>query len=743
MSYTTSIATRFFCLVMGVFLFLFAGCDKTEADIYSIAGGCYALKQAEESNFLVLQDGTYGFAKSSKAAAPAFRMRASDLGHYVLYDTDKHYFIAQENGTKTWELKRTSDHKEFRIDFHQEYSDAEWSLESAQQGENVYHLRHLNSDKFLGQNKLVTKGDALQINLSSKENCAIYPEMSLDASGTIRKEAWPNGDVYGFADIHSHLLTNEGFGGGGIFHGAPYHPLGVEHALTDCTEWHGENGQRDLVDYFLSGNSEISVDKLGPIFSTGRVDEFNHATTGYPVFADWPNPRENPTHQQQYYKWLQRSYLGGLRLIVQLATGNSALCELMVGLGSQTAPYTCNDMISVDRTIKAARGMERYIDAQAGGPGKGWFKIVETPADARNAINDGKLAVVLGIEISNVFDCFVVAPDGMPECDVEHVRSEVKEYYQKGIRVIFPVHKYDNGFAGGDGQGGAIEIGNTLNSGHYGNKISECPDFHHNFDSGPIDFGGLNKPRDAYFSEPHFDMSGLADQPLLTLLPIVNSLAGSGLEGDYCQAQGLTQQGIALIEELMGHGMIIDIAHVPRWATLDAFELMDKRKYPAISTHGLKYDGRIYKYGGLSNKGFHGCGRVGEKDTMGEKYREETTKIQKANGLPSPPLAFDLNGFAGSRHPRFGENSHCPQPQANPVTYPFKSFDGNIEFSQPKLGNRVVDFNTEGILHVGLFPELVEDIRGDGMTDADLEPLFRSAESFIRTWEKIESSAGR
>ena len=51
------------------------------------------------------------------------------------------------------------------------------------------------------------------------------------------------------------------------------------------------------------------------------------------------------------------------------------------------------------------------------------------------------------------------------------------------------------------------------------------------------------------------------------------------------------------------------------------------------------------------------------------------------------------------------------------------------------IGERVIDFNTEGLVHVGLIPELIEDARRAGASDADLEPLFRSAEGYIRMWE--------
>lgn len=50
-----------------------------------------------------------------------------------------------------------------------------------------------------------------------------------------------------------------------------------------------------------------------------------------------------------------------------------------------------------------------------------------------------------------------------------------------------------------------------------------------------------------------------------------------------------------------------------------------------------------------------------------------------------------------------------------------------------------LDFNTEGMVHLGLVAELIEDVRRDGVTDEELEPLFKSAEGYIRVWEKSES----
>jgi hypothetical protein len=61
-----------------------------------------------------------------------------------------------------------------------------------------------------------------------------------------------------------------------------------------------------------------------------------------------------------------------------------------------------------------------------------------------------------------------------------------------------------------------------------------------------------------------------------------------------------------------------------------------------------------------------------------------------------------------------------------------------VTFTQPFVGARELDFNTEGLVHIGLLPELIQDARADAESDADLEALFRSAEGYLRMWERAE-----
>ena len=48
------------------------------------------------------------------------------------------------------------------------------------------------------------------------------------------------------------------------------------------------------------------------------------------------------------------------------------------------------------------------------------------------------------------------------------------------------------------------------------------------------------------------------------------------------------------------------------------------------------------------------------------------------------------------------------------------------------------DINLDGFAHYGLMPDFIQDAKNNGLTDADLAPLFSSAEDYIEMWEKIE-----
>ncbi|MFT7580546.1 MAG: microsomal dipeptidase-like Zn-dependent dipeptidase [Myxococcota bacterium] len=723
------------------------------ADIYSPAGGCFTIEASDGTGVRLALATTAGadsfaFVDAAASTTSSFRLRAADLGTYLLYDADRTYVSADVVAgadPELWSLTRPS-----RLDTAVALLDdafispAEWQLEPSLLDAIQYQLMHRASGRYLGVSGLAeASDDAAIIELVAAEGCAVYPELTLDATGEVVPHTWDDGAVYGIAELHSHLNTNAGFGGGGVFHGAPFHRLGVEYALPSCEVHHGEDGKRDIVGFFFDGNATFDLTALLPILTTGEAPDFNHATAGYPDFTEWPNPRKRATHQAMYYRWLERAHLGGLRLMVELATTNSILCDLVLATGAQGVRYECNDMVNVQRQLQAARDMERYIDAQSGGPGKGWFRVVESPQEARDAINLGKLAVVLGIEVSNLFDCFSTPKAGFDGCTPESVDATLDTYKALGVRAIFPVHKYDNAFTSGDGSSGIIELGNLLNSGHYSNFVEDCPGIDTTFDGDSVSFGGLNRPRENYFDPPPIDVSAWRDNLVGTIAPLISAIQEPALEGSWCQKHGMTPLGEHLIQAMMDRGLLIDIGHLPQRALGRVYTMLEANGYPATKTHGNSNGGRLYNLNGLRGSNIGRCGRADRPGGLLGGLAADVQARLDAGHYPAEGLSFDLNGFAGHPRPRFGPDSNCTETQENPVTYPFTSHDGTTTFEAPKIGNRAVDFNTEGMIHIGLLPELLEDARQDGATDAMLEPLFRSAEAYLRMWEQAEAVAAK
>ena len=48
--------------------------------------------------------------------------------------------------------------------------------------------------------------------------------------------------------------------------------------------------------------------------------------------------------------------------------------------------------------------------------------------------------------------------------------NKLEDYFERGVRVLFPVHKMDNAFSAGDGDRRVSDIGNYAHTGHYSNE---------------------------------------------------------------------------------------------------------------------------------------------------------------------------------------------------------------------------------------------------------------------------------
>ncbi len=215
--------------------------------------------------------------------------------------------------------------------------------------------------------------------------------------------------------------------------------------------------------------------------------------------------------------------------MVMHAVNNGLFCTV----SNQKPGFGCDDMAAVDRELQGAKDMQAFIDKQAGGTGKGWYQIVTTPQQARSAIANGQLAVVLGIEVDNLFGC-----KASSNCTPAQVQTSLNKYFGLGVRHLFPVHVSDNGFGGAAIYRPEFNIQNKLVNGYWFN-VRDCSS------------DGFN-----------FQLTSGSNSTAKWLLNPVIALSNFGLPPNYtqpgqCNATLPTPLLDSLIGDMMAMGMIM------------------------------------------------------------------------------------------------------------------------------------------------------------------------------------------
>jgi microsomal dipeptidase-like Zn-dependent dipeptidase len=511
--------------------------------------------------------------------------------------------------------------------------------------------------------------------------CAVFPEADTDVGGRVSRGAAPWAATRGLIDSHFHWMAADMFGGDAHC-GRAWSPFGVATALVDCPD-HAP-GQPGLeFENVLSGNSPTAT----------------HDLVGWPTFKDWPN-RTSLTHENAYYRWVQRTYRGGLRLAVVLFFDNAQLC----GAWPQRE-HDCDEMDSVRREIALLEQLQDYIDAQAGGPGRGWMRIVRSPFQARRVINQGKLAIVMGIETSRLFDCRVL--DGVPSCTNDSIDRSLRDARKAGIRSLEITGKFDNalaGVAGDPGSNGVVtNSGNRLETGSY-LRMKTCE--------------GLP--------------SGAVDKPQLSAFPVAPPF-GEGATPVYpppphCNQLGLSALGEHLINRMADTHTILDPDHMAAIGRIAALDIMERRGYSGvISSHSWSTpvdEPRIYKLGGVVFPKASAIALSSPTDWFVGEY----ARLRK---LRDPRFQFgfgwgsDVNGIAKQPAPR----------AESKVTYPFRSYDGRQTVRQMTTGERKWDFNAEGVAQYGLYLDWLEELR-QRLGRPFVRDMLRGPEAYLQMWER-------
>jgi microsomal dipeptidase-like Zn-dependent dipeptidase len=266
-----------------------------------------------------------------------------------------------------------------------------------------------------------------------------------------------------------------------------------------------------------------------------------------------------------------------------------------------------------------------------------------------------------------------------------------------------------------------------------------------------------------------------------------------------CNSRGLQPLGVTLVNELIDHHMMIDVDHTDSRTLEGIMQIAEQKNYPGIvSGHtgllggamteveavpillarGETYDAgktgrhegtktdamvqRIVNLGGVVSLALAQGGRSkirdydpndnvpfncgGSSQTFAQVYLYAT----KGLGLQAVSFGSDLNGFStwpvprygaracGNRAGHFGDFGPGYIPATGQLDYTdLKDYSGE-PLDRYQFGARTWDYNTDGLAHVGLYPDFIADLEAIGLTHDELAPLFNSVEAYVRMWEKID-----
>lgn len=498
-----------------------------------------------------------------------------------------------------------------------------------------------------------------------------------------------SGRVVGFADLHNHQPTPEGFGGG-VIAGT----VGATARFPSCTEDHARAKTG------LAGLVVKQHPKEGTATAQGSY-EAGHGVSCSTTTGTTTRCWADSVHHKLGIDALKLAHDNGLKLMITHALSNQALCYLAASINPDD--HHCSDMESAKLQIHALKAFDDAHD---------WYEIVRDPWAARRAIAAGRLAVVLGIEVSNIF----------PDSDGDQIR-QLHEVYAMGVSLVYVVHESDSEFAG--------------------TAYHHWPTLLVNQE--------LKQLKTAFSGGGHSSL-------LAWLNPAVRALANDDVAVIH-NPKGLEPAGRALLEEMMRLHMIIDIDHLSHAAVDDVYDLArDHDYYPLLAGHTrvesllagktreqtmeLTGNDKIFGYiadtGGMvalrtgpDHIGNHD-GTPGGNDCRGSVKSFNQLYQWVVDHRLRVAFGTDLGGYVPGVGPRWGADA-CPLEGAD-VRAARVAAQGpapaNPPGAQPSGWSTYLD---RGLVDIGALPSLLFDMT---LLGVDTAPLQRSAEDFLDMWER-------
>ena len=572
----------------------------------------------------------------------------------------------------------------------------------------------------------------------------------------------------GVVDFHTHPLSHLGFGEKAL-HGAPdidlwvgagqhqcnataFRATSIDEALGNCESTHGSwTFDNPCGDIIRAATVNHAID-AGFVHRTGDLPGA-HEHEGYPALAYWPHPT-SILHQQMWWEWIERAHRGGLSVMVALTVNNELLAEILNG----NPPY--DDRTVAERQIaETIRMVERHA----------FMEVAYSSSDLIRIVGEGKLAVILGMEVDRIGNY------GRLDAPTEaEVRAELQHLHRLGVRYVFPIHLVDNAFGGAAVYDPLFSFANHRANGYHF-TVEHSADPFVTYDASQIEelpiagtgasisvlrglLEGLGElPFPCFDASCSFQLRccGSIEEITDLIAPAAELEAYATIAPGHVNTLGLTPLGEVAIDELMRLSMFIDLDHMSEKAMTRVVELAEgvghttgTAGYPLVFGHSSirgprsterlpprHLVQRVAKLGGM-----HGAGSAGATPAS---FIETVRELQDVLGPDGVGIGTDVNGFerlpmrsapcvpgedlTGSQAFYFGFTAH-------PWGLPTKA----------TTGHRTWDYVLDcGVAHYGLMPEFLVDVGVNHGADDVYTSLMRSSIGLARMWRTMEDTSAR
>lgn len=619
-----------------------------------------------------------------------------------------------------------------------------------------------------------------------------------------------DGPVWGIGDYHAHPMSYLAFGAlrgvhalwgrpGGAASAYARDPSLIDADLPQCpNDHHGGHSAGILINTLEKRvlPQELQTRGFGGTLRalwkllTGEFTR--HPDDGAPSFDEHPSFLAG-AHMQMHVTQIHRAWQGGLRLMSAVAVHNEG-AEFLASPVRDAPPSSERETLDAQ-----VCGMRRLAALNAD-----WMQIAYSPAEARDIVRSGRLAVVLGAEF-----------DRLGEMGFASADDEVQYLWDLGIRQVTPIHGIDNRLGGVavfepayNSQNDLLKRG-PLNLG--GDDLSQWQPVFFDVREGGCTAGPLAGRRGEcvlFRLGPAQDrvivsrtiFSPFSRTPMLRRVEVPQYRQHAG----HLNARGLTDEGRSYLRLLVSRGMLVGLEHMSQQTIDDVNALLAETGYPRFVGHAH----------------FRALAFQDRRQTTAEGFlpdehdiADRTAEMVRASGgvmgifatenpidthpLVNPPFANDCAGssktfalsllyglerlggtrvglasdftFIPQTVPRFGEaacwalkdhwdarpgagplrEQYQPERQDNGVVYAGRQPAAGVRAGtnaplQPFImGRRTFDFNVDGLAHYGMLPDLLQDLRNIGLGTREFEALFSSAEAYIAMWEKAAGLATR